>query len=731
MYWTVLVLTIFLMIPTRLSAQSGSEQIENVAAFGRLYGYVRYFHPSDAAASTNWSEFLVRGIRKVRSIQGNVELKKQLEDLFTPIAHSIRLSMDKATQFTTDSCRMDCDDVVAWQHRGIQSGYPPYISSRVGRLDSTNRVFSRRLSSRGIGYSFWAEMKDFSYKLSAYTKASGGTAFISLKAWDKYYARVLDEKIQIDSSAAWILRELERKCDSAAAYVAIDILLNKASEVAIDELSIEVFAKNGPRLVILKDDYEANLNMFQARDVDVGYVETAARGSRSLLVRQKNYRTGQLFARYPKRGEAIQKSIGRAILCYVPLSLPSVKETVQFTAHSVTDTFSIADESVRMANLIIAWNLIQHFYPYRDAIAADWHQSLIEALSQTEHDRTPSDFYVTFSKMMTKIGDGHCRVKYKPEYDIGYFPFIAENIDNALVIVQSDDTSRFRLGDEVLSIDGVGIQSILDRKKAMISGSPQWKDFVVTHRYDERSFDGGPFNSTASIVIRRGTEQLEVLCQRDANDVRKARTLRIPARQLIEYLGDSIYYVDICKIPYSMFIDNFEKLNRAKGVIFDARGYPGDDAWSVLAHLIDTPMATEKLYVPEIVYPDYEGLIGIDSSTMWVIREKSPRLTTRSVFLQDQGCISAAELLLSFVEHYKLGTLIGERTAGANGNWNVFDLLGGFNLSFTGMKVVKQNGASHHLVGIPPAVEVKKTRDGAMEMRDEILETGLKMLRNR
>ena len=33
--------------------------IENLLAFAKLYGYVRYFHPSDAASSIDWERFAV------------------------------------------------------------------------------------------------------------------------------------------------------------------------------------------------------------------------------------------------------------------------------------------------------------------------------------------------------------------------------------------------------------------------------------------------------------------------------------------------------------------------------------------------------------------------------------------------------------------------------------------------------------------------------------------------
>src|SRR5687768_5321738 len=37
--------------------------VENLAAFTRLLGYVRYFHPSDQAAATDWNALAVAGVR--------------------------------------------------------------------------------------------------------------------------------------------------------------------------------------------------------------------------------------------------------------------------------------------------------------------------------------------------------------------------------------------------------------------------------------------------------------------------------------------------------------------------------------------------------------------------------------------------------------------------------------------------------------------------------------------
>ena len=40
-------------------------ELTNLTAFAKLYGYVRFFHPSDQAANTDWEDFAIEGVRKV------------------------------------------------------------------------------------------------------------------------------------------------------------------------------------------------------------------------------------------------------------------------------------------------------------------------------------------------------------------------------------------------------------------------------------------------------------------------------------------------------------------------------------------------------------------------------------------------------------------------------------------------------------------------------------------
>src|SRR5207237_2356908 len=113
----------------------------------------------------------------------------------------------------------------------------------------------------------------------------------------------------------------------------------------------------------------------------------------------------------------------------------------------------------------------------------------------------------------------------------------------------------------------------------------------------------------------------------------------------------------------------------------------------------------------------------------WNLTPKEPYLGAKKIFLTHGGAISYAESTMGIVEAYKLGEIVGETTAGTNGNVNPFDLPGGYSLSWTGMKVLKHDGSQHHGVGIAATTPVVRTQAGVAAGRDEVLERGIAVLK--
>jgi C-terminal processing protease CtpA/Prc len=109
----------------------------------------------------------------------------------------------------------------------------------------------------------------------------------------------------------------------------------------------------------------------------------------------------------------------------------------------------------------------------------------------------------------------------------------------------------------------------------------------------------------------------------------------------------------------------------------------------------------------------------------------APRFQGVPVFLTDERAISYAESVMGIVEAYDIAEIVGRTTAGANGNVNPFLLPGGYDVGWTGMKVLKHDGSQHHLVGIIPTVPVARTVAAIRAGRDEDIEAAIEIIQQR
>ncbi len=65
--------------------------LANLVALTRLMGYVRHFHPSDAAASADWLAFAVGAVQKVEHATDAASLAAALQAAFDPVAPTVRV----------------------------------------------------------------------------------------------------------------------------------------------------------------------------------------------------------------------------------------------------------------------------------------------------------------------------------------------------------------------------------------------------------------------------------------------------------------------------------------------------------------------------------------------------------------------------------------------------------------------------------------------------------------
>jgi hypothetical protein len=729
---------------------SAEQVIQNLRTFTKLYGYVKYFHPSDEATELDWDKFAVYGAAEVKEARDKNELLKVLEDLFYPLAPTIEIfpKDEKPEDYTSFSP----DDLsglkeVSWQHLGVGFGSVNSVYKSL-RLNKENKLTIGNMNNlvnivqsvdagplQGKQMRFQASVKVETVKWKdraqlwiRVDRKSGEPGFfnnmydrpIRGKEWDTYY--------------------IEGTVDEDAERIVFGCLVFGEGKVWIDDFKLfagesgdwEPISINNPGFEEgpsgeSPQGWNAAADGFQC----AVSTDDKTEGKNALFIQIKTaVISDELFAHHPKAGEFVEKLLGSGLSCIIPLVLYSddqgtlgKREGYSFNSLYKAweewnwDDLNADDENVRLGDIIIVWNVFQHFYPYFKEVKVDWDLELTTALKNALEDTSTDDFYYTLCQMVAALKDGHGNVYYSGLERAG-LPFQVEWVEDQIVVTSSQEPESFMVGDIIVLVDGVAAEQLILDSEQYISGSPQWKRFR-----SQSMFASGPNGSKVTLQIKRGDEILEKEAVRSYEQRRE-----LSDKPKIRQLEKGIFYVDLNSASMKEINDKIQELADARGVVFDLRGYPNGNHM-VINHLLtekDTSMAWMK--VPMIIYPDQENIPEY-REVGWGLSPLKPRIKGKVVFLTDGRAISYAESFMSFIEHYKLAEIVGQPTAGTNGNVNPFVLPGGFTVVWTGMKVVKHDGSQHHLIGILPTIPMTRTIQGIREGRDEFLEKAVEVIK--
>jgi C-terminal processing protease CtpA/Prc len=553
-----------------------SQGLTNLTAFARLYGYVRFFHPSDQAALTDWETFAIDGVRAVEDAASLADLQLRLEKLFQPVAPTVQVF--PSARRPAPARAAETAEIIRYHHNGV--GLPTSAASY--NIYKSERVKSPA-SAAPMPEPFTAEL------------VPGLSASVPL-----------------------------------ALYVDSEGTLPRAPKPDAAPL-------------------------------------------------------------YERRAE---------------------------------------DRATRLAGVIIAWNVFQHFYPYFDVVKTDWPAELPKALRTAATDSGTEAFETTLGHLVAALHDGHGRVGSPRPRPMLVPPLTLDWVEGQFVVtrVRSGQAEGIAPGDRILKIDGKPIDQAAAEARSVISGATeQWINWRAASALST-------CNSTARMTLEiepfahAGTSKtVELACV--APKFKDMETYTEPRPEKIAEVEPGILYVDLDRVTDADWTALVPRLEKANAIIFDMRGYPSQPATLALTHLTDSTIRSAKWNVPLVAKPDRIDFTFTESG--WDLQPAKPRFTAPHAFLTDGRAISYAETVMGIVENYKLGGIVGGPTAGTNGNVNPFKLPGGFTLTWTGMKVLKHDGSQHHGIGIRPTVPVSRTRKGVAEGKDEILLRAVEVVKAR
>lgn len=719
------------------------QEIDNVAAFARLYGVVRYFYPSDAAAGLDWNRFAVHGVARVGPARDAKALLAALEALFTPLGAGIEIGR---TLKSPASSRDVEGPLVAWRHLGAGLGGKsgPYASRRTHRSAETGIEELRGKAIR------------LRAKVRATVRDEPGWAALWLRV-DRpdramgFFDNMDDRRIR---EAQWREYAIEGLVAEDAVALAFGVMAFGAATADFDAVALCLPGAGDACAPIPIDDpgFEAALDVKRggwmragtSRTARVSHVgEGAPEGRRFLRFEPPASGSYDGFVNVmqtlgpaepfeeggPTAGAHADVDLGLGLKARVPLTLSDAQARVQEARKPSLEALRAALAAVaeasrepdldrHLADVVVAWNVFRHFYPYWTEAGVDWDARLRPQLAAARGAETRAAQRDALRGLVADARDGHGSVTDTlVREERARLPIQLGVIEDKLVITASG-VPETPVGAVVTRIDGVPAAQRLSEAMRLVSGTPQWRQ--VRALWDLTT---GPEGATLKLSLDSGTEAREVTLEHGTGQPPLEKR---PAP--VAELKPQLWYVDLTRAKMAEVTPMLEKLAGARGVVFDLRGYPGDAGSGILPHLMDAPEADRWMHVAKLVGP-FGRAVGWQGYG-WDLRPASPRLAGKNVFLTDGRAISYAESVMGYVADRKLGTIVGSPTAGTNGNVASFEVPSRFRIGFTGMRVTRHDGqAPHHLIGVQPDISVAPTIAGLRSGRDEVLERALALIR--
>ena len=728
-------------------------EIENVAAFARLYGVVRYFYPSDTAASLDWNRFAVEGVRRIRSARTNRELSTDLNALFQPLgpAIEIRSSNLPAQKLPPAATSPDSNlTLIAWRYLGIPFGWPnamavfgmkrTHVSTIRGMVMMTQSLPAADLRGRPIRLSG-------KIRARRHDGSAAGALSLDVSRGEHGAGLFASVRIQPMQVAEWRDYTFEGAVDQDATGITISLIASGAMTADFDALQLSVrHGLDEWRSVPIQDPgFEAPNNSPRPAWTRVdrpGPAEVtrpagnAPEGSQFLRITPlASASDSELFddAR-PVRGDHLDFALGAGLRARVPLVLTG-SEAQHHPGRRPLDTplrdglFSRDTLDARLADVVVAWNAFRHFYSYWAEAGVDWETRLYPRLNDAYDAQSRVAQEDVLRLLVADARDGHGRVIDTSSESFvcpicplhrdgnGVLPVLFGVVEGRIVILASNVPAEAPVGSVVSSINGVSAVKLLDTAVSFVSGSPQWR---TARALQEIGVCAKDMVVKAVVDAGSGAREIGLRCGGELPPGEER-----PAT--IAELKSGLWYVDLTRARMADIRPALNRLANAESIIFDMRGYPTDAGSGIIPYLLKSSSADRSLHIAKIARPFGQFAGWKDLDYEW--KPAEPHLSAKAIFLTDARAISAGDGVMVQVRDLKLATILGGKTAGTNGNVVTFGVPDGFDIKFTGLHVTRDDGRTRlHLVGTEPDITVAPTISGLRGGRDEVLERAMELV---
>lgn len=391
----------------------------------------------------------------------------------------------------------------------------------------------------------------------------------------------------------------------------------------------------------------------------------------------------------------------------------------------------------RLLSLFRFWNVINYFYPYKYTIGKPWGKVLEEMIPEMIKANDTLSYHKSLAKMAASINDSHGGLwpqvfdtitgKYSPSFDFRIIDKVAivTRIDSA------DRLSKLRMGSVIEKIDGIEL----------------YQKMQAYWDYIPASNNGGKTKSLHYILLNSNKqtamlsgyhpdgERFELIVDLKKRDLLKGYHNFFGMESPITYkmLADSVGYVFFSNINRKNLDSIMLSLMQTKAIIFDMRNYPanGSGTYLVPEYLLKAPQYYSRLTRPDFSLPGtfiYE-VANKETAYAQVGKHNPNPYKGKIILLVDNRTQSAAEWACMTLKTADNVTVIGDQTAGADGNVTRTILPGGYRINFSGLGIYYPNGTETQRIGIKVDVPVTYTVLDIVNQQDPLLKKALEFIK--
>jgi C-terminal processing protease CtpA/Prc len=389
------------------------------------------------------------------------------------------------------------------------------------------------------------------------------------------------------------------------------------------------------------------------------------------------------------------------------------------------------DAGYRILSLYRYWNMINYYFPYKYQIDGDWNRMIYDFIPQFIAAKDDLSYHIAALKLIANISDTHANIwnsnsvldRFK---GMNITPFKAKFIENKLVVTGFyTDTLNVKnvvkIGDEIVTING---KTVADLVKQFLPMTP-------ASNYNTQLRD-----LPNAFLLRTNNKSLALSFKNEkgnfAYDVPMVG-LRTSYKN-IEYtkptgfhlLNEQIGYIYPGKYKNTDMTEIKKLFQNTKGIVVDMRCYPTDFMPFTFGSYIKGDKTPFVKFTSGSVSNPGVFVMGEDLSN----GGEKDSYKGKIIVIVNADSQSQAEYTTMAFQSSPNVKVLGNQTAGADGNVSSIILPGGISSWISGIGVFYPDGTPTQRVGVKIDYPMNPTIKGIAEGKDELLERAVALLEN-